>query len=306
MKLIVLTGFLGAGKTTLLTGLLKAFDDQKIGVLMNEFGEIGIDGRLIEDGDFKLMELDSGSIFCACLKENFIQGLVKFLATDLEVLFVESSGVSDPSNMGTILETVAKLAGKSYEYLGSICVVDGLYFKAQREVIPALGRQLAHAAAVIINKADLQTPEVLAEIEAEIETLHPGVKIYRTAFCEVDFRQLVAQLGGEEALPQESLNTWESRPKTGVITTETAVDYQGFGRFLHEIIGSAHRIKGFVKTNAGNFEVSCVNDFSIVTPWDKPLSKTEMVIISSVGVKIISVVLSAWKTALGETPFEFK
>lgn len=306
MKLIVLTGFLGAGKTTLLTGLLKAFHHEKIGVLMNEFGEVGVDGRLIEDGEFKLMELSNGSVFCACLKENFIKGLVRFLEMDLETLFVESSGVSDPSNMGIILETVEKLSGKSYDYRGSICVVDGLYFKAQYELIPALKRQIVHAGAVIINKADLQKASVLNEIEEMIRIDHPGIQIQRASFCEVDFKSLIENLGEACGSPEESLNTWESRPKTGVITTDALLDYQRFGQFIHAIKKDAHRIKGFVRTNAGNFEVSCVNDFSIITPWDKPVEKTEIVVISSVGVKIISTVLDAWKEIMGNLPILFK
>lgn len=306
MKLIVLTGFLGAGKTTLLKGLMEAFKNKKIGVLMNEFGELGIDGRLLEDEHCQLLELSSGSIFCACLKENFIQGLLRFLDTDLEYLFVESSGVSDPSNMGTILDTVKRLSGKAYDYLGSICVVDGLYFKAQYEVIPALKRQIIHADTVIVNKADLQSAEALEEIDEILEGIHPGIKIYRASFCEVEFLKLVTRMAGEEGLPQESLNTWESRPKAGVLSCKAVVDYQRFGQFIHAIKGSAHRIKGFVKTNAGDFEVSCVKEFSIVTPWKEPLEKTELVIISSVGVGIISVVLKAWKTFLGDTEMSFK
>ncbi|PKM48674.1 MAG: GTP-binding protein, partial [Firmicutes bacterium HGW-Firmicutes-6] len=100
MKLILLTGFLGAGKTTMLKKLLIEYEGRKIGVLMNEFGETGIDGQLIKNEDFDLIELNNGSVFCVCLKENFIKGLAEFLHHQLEIVFVESSGVADPSNMG--------------------------------------------------------------------------------------------------------------------------------------------------------------------------------------------------------------
>lgn len=72
MKIILLTGFLGAGKTTLLSRLLTGEMDGKVGVLVNEFGDIGIDGRLIHHADAQMIELNKGSIFCACLKSSFM------------------------------------------------------------------------------------------------------------------------------------------------------------------------------------------------------------------------------------------
>ncbi|NCA80690.1 MAG: 2Fe-2S iron-sulfur cluster binding domain-containing protein, partial [Sphingobacteriia bacterium] len=90
-----------------------------------------IDFKNLPDEDFDLIELNNGSVFCSCLKENFIKGLAEFLNHPLEVVFVESSGVADPSNMGVILETVKKISGKAYDYAGSICIVDGVYFLKQ-------------------------------------------------------------------------------------------------------------------------------------------------------------------------------
>jgi len=304
MKLILLTGFLGSGKTTLLTNLLKTYEGTKIGVLMNEFGETSIDGKLIQGGDFDLLELTNGSIFCACLKENFIKGLAEFLSYDLEIVFVESSGVADPSNMGTILETVTKLAGKTYDYAGSICVVDGLYFLRQFEVIPALEKQIFYASEVIINKADLQSPDELQAIEEKIKQINPGANIHRTAFCEVPIKDMIETMKVVNIVVQPTGNTWESRPVTKVLHTQEILDFQKFGAFLHEIKFSAHRIKGFVQTNAGNYEVSCVNDFAVMNPWMQPLEKTEVVFISSVGIRIISDLLRLGKKYFKDVPFE--
>lgn len=306
MKLVLLTGFLGAGKTTLLTNLLTAFKNVKVGVLMNEFGEKSIDGELIKHNDFDMIELTGGSVFCACLKENYIKGLAAFLDYDLDYVFVESSGVADPSNMGTILEIVLSVAGKSYDYLGAICVVDGLYFLKQYEVIPALQKQLLYCGAVIINKADLQNEEALSAILEKIQSVNSKTKIYKAAFCDVPIEQVLSDMQKETAVATESTNTWESRPKTSVLKTLEVLDYQKFGAFLHEIKQSAYRIKGFVKTNAGNFEVSCVNEFAVMNPWKQDIDQTEIVVISSVGVKIISEVLTAWKKFFGETPLHFK
>lgn len=304
MKLILLTGFLGSGKTTLLKRLLKEFEDTKIGVLMNEFGETSIDGRLIQTEEFDLIELTNGSIFCACLKENFIKGMAEFLTRDLEIVFVESSGVADPSNMGVVLETVTKISGASYDYAGSLCIVDGLYFLKQFDVIPALEKQIAYASTVIINKADLQTLAVLMEIKEKIRKINVDVSIYQTSFCNVPIREMVLGMNKKQIVAQPSTNTWESRPKTKILKTEAILDFEKFSGFLQEIKYSTHRIKGFVRTTQGVFEVSCVNDFAVMNPWNRPIDETEVVFISSVGIKMTSDLLKFWKMFFGETAFK--
>ena len=70
IRLIMLTGFLGAGKTTLLQKILEEYSDQKIGVLINEFGAVSIDSELVEGEGIDMTELSNGSIFCACLKDR--------------------------------------------------------------------------------------------------------------------------------------------------------------------------------------------------------------------------------------------
>lgn len=304
MKLVLLTGFLGAGKTTFLEHLLKEFQDQKIGVLMNEFGEESIDGKLIKGTEFDLLELTNGSIFCACLKENFIKGLAHFLTCDLEYVFVESSGVSDPSNMTTVLETVEKISKDRYDYLGAVCIVDGLYFEKQYACIPAVKRQILYSNAVIINKSDLQEGAVLDRIEETIQSINPEIICVRTAFCEVSLKTLLTSIHQNTAQPEDSTNTWESRPKSVMLSTEAVLDYQKLGAFLHQIKAETHRIKGFARTSAGDVMISCVNDFAVMTPWDKPLDKTEIVIIASVGIKIISTIQTVWTKYFGQTEKE--
>lgn len=306
MKLILITGFLGSGKTTLLKNLLKEYDNTKIGVLMNEFGETSIDGKLIKNKDFDLIELTNGSIFCACLKENFIKGLAEFLNHDLEIVFIESSGVADPSNMGSILEMVTKISGKSYDYAGSICIVDGLYFFDQLDLIPALEKQIFYANEVVVNKSDLQAPELLKLIGEKISEINSEAGIHMTSFCDVAVREFVEAMRGGKTAYKQSGNTWESRPKTTVLKTTEIMDFNKFRSFLDEIKVSTHRIKGFVQTNNGNFEVSCVNDFAVMNPWTQPIDETEMVFISSIGIRIISEFHRIWEKYFLDVSFEMR
>ena len=90
IQLVLLTGFLGAGKTTLMTSILEAYQDKKIGVIINEFGKINIDARLIEKDGIEMAELTNGSIFCACIKDKFVDSLIALSHTDIEYLFYRS------------------------------------------------------------------------------------------------------------------------------------------------------------------------------------------------------------------------
>ena len=95
----LITGFLGSGKTTFLNRIIDAFPtDRKLMILMNEFGEIGIDGTLVENDDVEMLEISKGSIFCVCVKTDFIKGLMNIVSTIRpEVLLIEATGVANTS-----------------------------------------------------------------------------------------------------------------------------------------------------------------------------------------------------------------
>ena len=82
--LILLTGFLGSGKTTLMRRLLMSYSDQKIGVIVNEFGRVNIDAKLVREEGVEMAELSNGSIFCACLKDNFVNSLIQMSSRGLD------------------------------------------------------------------------------------------------------------------------------------------------------------------------------------------------------------------------------
>ena len=101
LPVTVLSGFLGAGKTTFLNRVIERFPkDRKLTLLVNEFGEIGVDGTLVEGEDLDIMEISKGSIFCVCVKTDFIKGLYQLCMTVRpDVLLIESTGVANPSDL---------------------------------------------------------------------------------------------------------------------------------------------------------------------------------------------------------------
>ena len=109
-KLYLLTGFLGAGKTTFLTNVLEELKGKRVAVIMNEFGKVGIDGTIIQKEGMELVEINRGSIFCSCLQLSFVSALVEMADRNMEYVFVESSGLADPSNI-EFLEAIKAAKG---------------------------------------------------------------------------------------------------------------------------------------------------------------------------------------------------
>ncbi len=79
--------------------ILSEFSDARAGVIVNEFGEVNIDARLIEKDGIQMAELSNGSIFCACIKDKFVDSLIEMSYKDMDYIFIEASGLADPANM---------------------------------------------------------------------------------------------------------------------------------------------------------------------------------------------------------------
>jgi G3E family GTPase len=307
MDLILLTGFLGAGKTTLLNHLLEQIREQssnlRVGIIVNEFGKSGIDGRLVREPGVDLMELNNGSVFCACIREKFIFALESLAEYDLDLVLVEASGLSDPSNIGTILDTVHQRKGPCYTYRGSVCVLDAGFFLQQVEILPVIRRQIECSSVVIINKLDKQDSEQLQAIRRQIAEIHGKAVQIQARYCRVDLKKLMESLLPLHLPPIESLNTVENRPRSFVLTTDEFLLIDDARRFLDEIIGSAYRIKGFIRCMEGVFQVSSVNKQLEVTSWDRNDETTELVVISSVGVMILRIFAETQKKVWERMPF---
>jgi G3E family GTPase len=295
IKIILLIGFLGAGKTTLLTSLLDSYKKRKIGVIVNEFGEINIDAKLLKREGIEMAELSNGSIFCACIKDKFVESLIELSHTDFEYLFIEASGLADPANMGEILSGISHKTKNKYFLEGAVCVVDACSFIELSDVLPALENQVAYANAVLINKVDLVSEERLQEVEEAILSVNPKASIYKTTYCKTDMEKVVSEFSVLEKESSASTNTWESRPVVYVPSTTEIISYEALQGFLTAVAPESYRIKGFALTDRGMVQISCVGVNINITPWEDPIPKTEIVVISAVGVKIMSTIIAASK-----------
>lgn len=300
-KLYLLTGFLGAGKTTFLTNVLKDLEGKKVAVIMNEFGKVGIDGTIIEKEGMELVEINKGSIFCSCLQLSFVSALVEMTDRDMEYVFVESSGLADPSNIGEFLEAVKAAKGDVYDYSGAICIVDGVNFLDQIEDIETVERQLKFCHLAVLSKVDLIDELKLNKVKAKIKEINPKVDIVESINGKIGYDFLEKDLLKEDWFGvEDTTNTPENRPKTLILTYEGKTTKDKLSQFIDTIKEDCYRVKGFFQLEDGWNQVDVVGKRIDYKPMDKVEENSQLVIISKIGPQIIRPIFNTWEEIIGE------
>lgn len=174
----VVTGYLGAGKTTLLNHLLSQDHGKRFAVIVNEFGDIGIDGDLIETGDEELIELSSGCL-CCVVRGDLIRTLRGLLRTEkgLDGILIETTGVANPSPVIQTFRADQVLAGTA-RLDAVVTVVDGAHIAARLADSADAADQVALASVIVLNKA--ADTEDIAATEAMLRAINPAAPIHRT------------------------------------------------------------------------------------------------------------------------------
>ena len=294
-KLYVLTGFLGAGKTSLLLHLLDNLEGRKVGVIQNEFGKLSIDGALVNRNGIQMTEISRGSIFCSCLKGAFAQALAEMGKMNLEYVFVESSGLADPSNIEEILGEVTAMAGEVYDFKGVICLIDGVNFLEQLSDVETVDRQLAHCHMAVINKMDLIDDAQLAKVTDAIRQVNPICHVITSRFGLIDLDFLDMDLSALQWAPcEDSHNTVDNKPKTISLESEAVLSREVLAAFLQAVLPDCYRIKGFFRLEEGWQQVDVVEKLIDFKPCqERELS--QLVFLSKIGPKVIRTVDGAWK-----------
>lgn len=210
--IIVLAGFLGSGKTTLMQYFLSQFREKKVAVLVNDFGEVPVDAALLSGHgvpDDMLYEVNGGSIFCACLKDNFILGLKALTEFSPDLILVEASGMADPSGINPMIRNAG--LSETCELMCTLCVFDAVKSIKLAANLSTIERQVANAHYVILNKTDIATPEQLKAATAYIKSNNSRAVIFPTNHCRFDVDLLKKELENPFAM-MPSLNTENNRP----------------------------------------------------------------------------------------------
>ena len=201
-KIDIFSGFLGAGKTTLIKKLIReAFAGEKVVLIENEFGEIGIDGGFLQDAGIQITEMNSGCICCS-LVGDFSKALKKVQEEyHPERILIEPSGVGKLSDVIRAVER-AELEDASINSFTT--VVDAkkckMYLKNFGEFF---GDQIDHAACVALSHTDSVSEEKLAEVTALIKAHNPACTVIATNWNDVDGKQILSAMEHTSTLADE-------------------------------------------------------------------------------------------------------
>ena len=187
----VLTGFLGAGKTTLLNRILTERHGKKYAVVVNEFGEEGIDNDLVVDADEEVFEMNNGCICCTVRGDliRILSGLMK-RADQLDAIIVETTGLADPAPVAQTFFVDEDVAERT-KLDAIVTVADAVHLDAQLGEHHEAEEQIAFADVVLLNKTDLIQNENLESVETRIRKINPYAKIIRTARCDAPLEEVV-------------------------------------------------------------------------------------------------------------------
>lgn len=245
IPVIVLTGFLGAGKTSLVNHLLRAAQGRRLAVMVNEFGALGIDGRLVRGAAVPVVELANGCICCAT-QGDLLRSLNALLAGDraLDGVLVETSGLADPAPIVAALEGTGFARDVSIGCV--VTVVDAANFDAGLDQAEAAFQQLTAADLVVLNKTDLVDAGAPDLIGRAVAKLNPGARMIACVGADV-LPDLVLGLDriGRPAI--EAASSHRHDYESVCLSVDAPLDPARFDEWLDSLPPSVYRAKGLVR-----------------------------------------------------------
>jgi G3E family GTPase len=189
----VLTGFLGAGKTTLLNRILTEDHGRRYAVVINEFGELGVDNDLVVDADEEVFEMNNGCI-CCTVRGDLIRiiGALMKRAKKFDGIIVETTGLANPAPVAQTFFVDEEVRAKT-RLDAIVTVVDAKNLPARLADSEEAASQVAFADVIVLNKLDLVTPAEAEAVEARIHAINPLVRIIRATRADVPVTEILHQ-----------------------------------------------------------------------------------------------------------------
>ena len=292
-NILLLAGFLGAGKTTLLKRILSwEADLSETVVLVNEFGDIGIDGALLKDSGSDVIELTSGCI-CCTLSDDLHQSLKRIWNRfKPRRILIESSGVADPKSIAPVLK--APGLSQYMDLKKIVTVLDADFWEAREAFGPLFYNQLEMADLILLNKIDLVRQEKIRRFLKEIHEVIPGCQVIPTIHCGIDpeslwvaatpktlqlkpirfFQPISSNSNTDLSDPHHSHQEHDNHTvnATNYVTFSfqdpNIVDETRFKKFINNLPWGVFRIKGPVRFANHVVMLNFVGGKSEWTPWE--------------------------------------
>jgi G3E family GTPase len=187
----VLTGYLGAGKTTLLNRILSEPHGKKYAVIVNEFGEIGIDNDLVVGADEEVFEMNNGCICCTVRGDlvRILDGLMRRKGR-FDAVIVETTGLADPAPVAQTF-FVDENVGRKTRLDAVVTVADAKWLSERLKDAPEAKNQIAFADVILVNKTDLVSVDELHEVEGRIRAINPYAKLHRTERAQIPLAEVL-------------------------------------------------------------------------------------------------------------------
>lgn len=288
-KVILVTGFLGAGKTSVMKELInitKAMEHIKIAVIINEFGKINVDAQTLNEDGFEITEINNGSIFCKCLEGTFVDHIVKIKSYSPDYLFVESSGLSDPSNMESIMNHVNKLSGDSFTYAGIFCVVDAKYFQKLQKSLVTVEKQVISASIILVNKIDLVDAKALESVVTAVNKINPYARVMTSCYGKLPGDILFSPVNTMTPEDITSFNTPGNRPDIIMLKSSGIIDDEFIKNFILFLGDDILRLKGYANFKDGVYHIEAVGSEYGSEYLNTDRLRTELVVIPFPGISI--------------------
>ena len=259
----VITGYLGSGKTTLLNRILTSDHGKKIAVIVNEFGEVGIDGDLLMHSDEEIVELNNGCI-CCNVRGDLIRIIENLLrrATPIDHLIIETTGLADP---GPIIQSffIDELLVSNFNLGSIVTLVDALHIDLHINA-PEAGEQIAFADLVVVNKSDLVNQSELSSLCKKLRSMNSIATIVETTHAQLDINSVLCMnnfdlanvLAIEPNLLEEDEHEHDSDVTSVSLSFEGALNGDLFNRWIYKFTqehgANIFRSKGILNFDDAN------------------------------------------------------
>ena len=282
IPILVISGFLGSGKTTLLRNLLLDPEAGEIAVIVNEFGEVGIDHHLVRKTDVRTTLLRNGCVCCS-MRDDLSEALRNMLSqrergtiSRFDRVVIETTGLADPA---PILHTIVAepVLRNHFRVERVVTAIDAVAGASNLDSYGEALRQVAAADHVIVTKPDLATPEVTEDLKAKLRSINPAAIIVEASFGSIDFAPLLAEeshradegfgrlsgvsfeTSGDPTSPDRALpaavHATSGRVASRCLVYDRPLNWQMFGiwltMLLHRHGDRVLRLKGLLNVGAG-------------------------------------------------------
>jgi G3E family GTPase len=270
----VLTGYLGAGKTTLLNRILSEPHGKKFAVIVNEFGEIGIDGDLVVGVDEEVFEMNNGCICCTVRGDliRILEGLMKRRGK-FDAIIVETTGLADPAPVAQTFFVDADVSQAAF-LDAVVTVADAKWLSQRLKDAPEAKNQIAFADVIVLNKSDLVSAAELREVEARIRAINPYARLHETVRCALPLDAVLGRKAFDlERILEIEPSFLEGEPGHGHADDHDTAQAHGHDHTHGE--GDGHRHYHDEDMQSVAVEIDGEVDPEKFLPWINNLTQTE-------------------------------